>query len=90
MTLTLHIADDASHRFLARVFDGKVKVGESTTHNRIDEAIAWYGRPLSLPGVTAFRVWYGGWCAGTFALQEMREQAAEIADRLRVLSVVER
>lgn len=90
MTLTLHIAHDASHRYLARVFDGQVKVGESTLHGRIDEAIAWYGQPPSLPGVTAFRVWYGGWCAGTFELQAMREQAEDIANRLRVLAVVER
>lgn len=90
MTLTLHIADDASSGYLARVFDGSVKVGDSTVHGRMDEAIAWYGNPSSLPGVAAFRVWYGGWCAGTFALQEMREHAEDIADRLRVLAVVVR
>ncbi len=90
MVLTLHIAHEGSHHYLARVFDGKDMVGDSTEHERIDNAIAYYGteggkRFLS---VTGFSIWYGGWSIGNVSLDRMRADAAQLANRLVVLSAV--
>lgn len=92
MVLTLHIRHEGSHQYLARVFDGKVQVGDSTLHARIDEAIAAYGAQgeKSFPGVTAFSIWYGGWSIGAKPLAQMVNEAALLANRLVVLSAVVR
>lgn len=90
--LLLHIGHDGSHRYLARVFDGKVLVGKPTVHDRIDEAIAAYGATAtqSFPGVDSFSIWYGGWSIGRVARELMDADAAELANRLLVLSVAMR
>ena len=90
--LLLHIGHDGSHRYLARVFDGKVLVGKATVHDRIDEAIAAYGATAtqSFPGVDSFSIWYGGWSIGRVARELMDADAAQLANRLLVLSVAMR
>lgn len=92
MILTLHIHHDGSHRYLARVRNGEALVSEATTHDRIDDAIAFYGREgaLLFPEVTAFSVWYGGWSVGQVALPAMRAEASTLAMRLLALSAVVR
>lgn len=90
--LVLHIGHDGSHRYLARVFDGKKLVAEPTVHDRIDEAIAAYGAASTqlFPGVTAFFIWYGGWTIGRVVRERMDVDAAQLANRLLVLSVAMR
>lgn len=88
--LTLHIRHEGSHQYLARIFDGKVQVGGATLHERIDDAIHAYATQPSLPEVTAFDIWYGGWSVGSTPLWEMRDNAALLANRLVVLSAVVR
>ena len=90
MVLTLHIHHESSHSYVARVFDGKEVVGDATNHERIDDAIAWYGAEGAklFPGVTAFGLWYGGWSVGEVPVDEMRADAPQLANRLVVLSAV--
>lgn len=90
MVLTLHIRHEGSHHYVARVFDGRELVGESTDHTRIEEAIASYGEHGSqrFPGVTAFAIWYDGWNVGEVPLDQMRADASDLANRLVVLSAV--
>lgn len=89
-SLILHIAHDGAHSYRARMFDGRDQVGTATYHSRIDEAIRWYGEHSPVAGTKAFRIWYGGWCAGRFSLAEMEQGADGIAERLLVLSMVAR
>jgi hypothetical protein len=90
VVLTLHIRHEVSHHFLARVFDGRELVGLPTDHTRIDEAIASYGElgAQRFLGVTAFAIWYDGWSVGEVPLGQMRTDAANLANRLVVLSAV--
>ncbi|MFN4120287.1 hypothetical protein [Acidovorax sp.] len=90
MILTLHIHHDGSHRYVARVRNGESVIGASTCHERIDEAISFYGRDgaLLFPGVTAFAIWYGGWSVGQVSLPAMRAEASDLAVRLLALSAV--
>lgn len=90
MILTLHIGHESSHRYRARVFDGKDMVGDATDHERIDDAIAYYGAEgeKRFPGVTEFSVWYGGWSIGQVSLDQMQADAPQLANRLVVLSAV--
>ena len=90
MALTLHIAHERSHHYLARVFDGKDMVGDSTEHDRIDNAIAYCGTEgeKRFPSVTRFSIWYGGLSIGNASLDRMRADAAQLATRLVVLSAV--
>ena len=89
-SLILHIAHDGAHSYRARMFDERDQVGAPTYHSRIDEAIRWYGEHSPAAGVKAFRIWYGGWCAGSFSLAEMEQDAFDIAERLLVLALVAR
>lgn len=89
-SLILHIAHDGVHSFRARMFDDEDQVGSATYHSTIDEAIRWYGQNAPVPGIEAFRIWYGGWCAGSFERVRMEHDADDIADRLLVLALVER
>lgn len=89
-SLILHIAHDGAHSYRARMFDERDQVGTATYHSRIDEAIRWYGEHAPVAGIKAFRIWYGGWCAGSFSLAEMEQGADGIAERLLVLSMVAR
>lgn len=89
-SLILHIAHDGAHSYRARMFDERDQVGAPTYHSRIDEAIRWYGEHSPAAGVKAFRIWYGGWCAGSFSLAEMEQDADDIAERLVVLALVAR
>lgn len=89
-SLILHIAHDGAHSYRARMFDERDQVGAPTYHSRIDEAIRWYGEHSPVAGVKAFRIWYGGWCAGSFGLAEMERDADDIAERLLVLALVAR
>lgn len=92
MALILHIGHEGSHQYLARVFDGKVLVGQPTVHARIEDAIAAYGASASqlLPEVSAFVVWYGGWSIGRIPREQMDTDAAQLANRLLALSAVVR
>ncbi|MES2610138.1 MAG: hypothetical protein V4679_07850 [Pseudomonadota bacterium] len=89
-SLILHIAHDGAHSYRARMFDEENQVGSPTYHSHIEEAIRWYGEQAPVASVQAFRIWYGGWCAGSFSLAQMRQDADDIADRLLVLALVER
>jgi len=88
--LTLHIRPEGAQQYLARVFDGKILVGIPTLHPGIKEAIEAYGLGQGFAGVIAFHIWYGGWSVGTIPLDRMRTEAAELANRLVVLSAVVR
>ena len=90
MVLTLHIGHKGSRHYMARVFDGRELVGEPTDHARIDETIAFYGEhgAQRFPGVSAFAIWYEGWNVGEVALDQMRADAPDLANRLVVLSAV--
>lgn len=89
-SLILHIAHDGAHSYRARMFDERDQIGNATYHSHIDEAIRWYGENVPVAGVKAFRIWYGGWCAGTYTLADMEQDADDIAERLLVLAVVAR
>jgi hypothetical protein len=89
-SLILHIAHDGALGYRARMFDERKQVGNATHHPHIDDAIRWYGRHAPVTGVQAFRIWYGGWCAGTYSLAQMEQTADDIAERLLVLAVVAR
>lgn len=89
-SLILHIAHDGAHGYRARMFDEQDQVGSPTYHSRIEEAIRWYGEHTPVAGVRAFRIWYGGWCAGSFTLADMEQDAEDITDRLLVLALVVR
>lgn len=89
-SLVLHIAADGMRGYRARMFDGSEQVDSATCHATLGEAIRWYGQNAPLPGIDAFRIWYGGWCAGSFERARMECEADEIADRLLVLALVER
>jgi hypothetical protein len=90
VSLILHIAHDGAQGYRARMFDEQDQVGSPTYHSRIEEAIRWYGEHSPAAGVQAFRIWYGGWCAGSFSLANMEQDAESIADRLLVLALVVR
>jgi len=89
-SLILHIAQDGLRCYRARMFDDEGHVGSATQHATLHEAICWYGQSAPVAGVQAFRIWYGGWCAGSFGRDRMEREAHEIADRLLVLALVER
>lgn len=88
--LTLHILPEGAKQYLARVFDGKILVGVPTLHPGIMDAIEAYGLEQGFAGVIAFHIWYGGWSVGTIPLHRMRNEVAELANRLVVLSAVAR
>ncbi len=90
VSLILHIAHDGAQGHRARVFDKQDQVSSPTYHSRIEDAIRWYGEHSPAAGVQAFRIWYGGWCAGSFTLADMEQDAEGIADRLLVLALVVR
>ncbi|WP_228898261.1 hypothetical protein [Acidovorax sp. Leaf73] len=88
--LTLHIRPEGAQQYLARVFDRKILLGVPTLHPGIKEAIEAYGLGQGFAGVIAFHIWYGGWSVGSIPLDRMRTEAAELANRLAVLSAVVR
>lgn len=90
MVLTLHIAHEGSHHYLPREFGGRDMVGDSTEHERIDNAIAYSGAEgeKRFPSVTGFCIGYGGWSIGDVSLDRMRAYAPQLANRLVPLSAV--
>lgn len=86
--LTLHIRPEAAHQYQARVFDGRVLVGQPTLHPGIAQAIEAYGQTDDFGDVRAFDIWYGGSSVGPVARASMRSKAPELAQRLTILAAV--
>lgn len=92
--LTLHIRSDGDHQVVARVFDGKRLVGEPTVHPQLEQAIKAYGEAhFHSPDVaasSAYDLWFRGWTVGTVTVEQMREDAHALAQRLVMLAAVVR
>lgn len=89
--LTLHLRAENGLHIRARVFEGRQLVGHPTLHPQMKDAIAAYGQGISgVPEAVAFDIWYEGWSVGQVSRERMQENAAELAQRLIMLSAVMR
>ena len=91
MALILHIRAVADGSFSARVFEGRQLVGTSSGHATIEDAIgAFGGQHGSLRRDETFELWFEGWTVGTVTAEQMRTTPGALADRLQLLSALQR
>ena len=92
--LTLHIRPDGEHQVVARIFDGKRLVGDPTVHPQLEQAIKAYGDAhFHAPDVaasSAYDLWFCGWTVGAVTVDQMRDDAHALAQRLVMLAAVMR